>query len=84
MHTGEKRKASQEDSKSHKRQKMRAHKPPSDAKLGSVDYNSIATYVQETLEGPMTTIMSSQTKMKSTLDMKIAELKTLLEQASQI
>ena len=69
--TGEKRKASQDEPKPHKRQKMRAHKLPTDAQLGSVDYDSIATYVQETLEGSMTAIVNSQTKMKSAIDMQI-------------
>ena len=58
---------------------MRAHKWPIDTKLGSNDYDNITTYVQETLEGSMTTIVSSWTEMKSVMDMKIAELKTLLE-----
>ena len=32
----------------------------------------------------MTTIVSSQTEMKSMMDMQIVELKTLWEQASQL
>lgn len=48
---------------------MKAHKPPTDAQLGSTDYESIATYVQETLEGSMTTRVSSQTAMKSAIEM---------------
>lgn len=83
-HTGEKRKASQEESMPRKRQKRKAHKLPTDARLGSVDYDNIATYVQDTLEGSMTAIVSLQTEMKSVLDMEIAELKTLLEQTTQI
>ena len=58
---------------------MRAHKPPTDTQLGSADYDNIATYVQETLEGSMTAIVSSQTEMKSVMDLTIVELKTLLE-----
>ena len=63
---------------------MNTHKLPTDTQLGLDDYENIATCVQETLEGPMTAIVSLQTKMKSTLDMKIAELKTLLERTMHI
>ena len=76
-HIGEKQKASQEDPKPHKRQKTKPHKPPTDAQLGSTDYDNIATYVQETLEGSMITIVSA-------MDMKIAEMKTLMKRALQI
>ena len=58
-HIREKQKASQEEPKSHKRQNMRAHKPPIDAQLGSTDYEGIASYMNETLEGSMTAIVSS-------------------------
>ena len=51
--TGENQKAMQDESKLHKRKKMRAHKPPTDTQLGSADYDNIANYVKETLEGPM-------------------------------
>ena len=78
-HTGEKRKASQEEPTPQNKQKMKAHKPPSNAQLGSTNYEGIAHYVQETLEGSMTMIVRSQTKMKSMLDMRIVELNTLLE-----
>ena len=70
--------------KPHKRQNMKAHKLPTHAQLGLDDYDNIATCVQETLEGSMTSIVSLQTKMKSVMDLKIAELKTLLERALQI
>lgn len=76
---GEKRKGSQEELMPQKRQKRKAHKPPSDAQLGVVDYEGIAYHVQDTLEGSMTTIISSQVEMKSALGMSIVELKTLLE-----
>ena len=46
-HMVEKRKASQEGLTQQKRQKMKVHKLPSDAQLGSVDYDKIATFVQE-------------------------------------
>lgn len=52
-------KALQDESKPHKRQKMKAHRPPTDAHLGLDDYENIATYVQETLEGSMTAIVRS-------------------------
>ena len=58
---------------------MKAHKQPTTPQLGLDDYDNNATCVQETLEGSMTTIVSSHSKMKSVLDMKIAELNTLLE-----
>ena len=67
-----------------KRRKRKAHKPPSNAQLGSANYEGIAHYVQDTLEGSMTTIVSLQTKMKSTLNIRIVELKTLLERATQM
>ena len=63
---------------------MKAKKKPIAPQLGSTDYEGIATYLQETLEGSMTMIVSPQTEMKSALDMKIMELKTLLERALQI
>ena len=62
-----------------KRKKMKVHRPPSDAQLGVTDYEGIAHYVKDTLEGSMTAIVSLETDMKSTLDMKIVEMKTLLE-----
>ena len=83
-HTREKRKTSQAEPQPHKRPNMKAHKKPTTPQLGSDDYDNIATCVQETLEGSMTTIVISRSEMKSVLDMKIVELKTLLERASQI
>ena len=77
--TLEKQKASQDESKPHKRKNLRAHKLPTDAQLGSANYDCIATYMQETLEGSMIGIVSSQTAMKSVMDMQIVELNTLLE-----
>lgn len=78
-HTGEKRKAPQDDLKPHKRTKLKSEKPPTYGQLGVYDYENNATCIQETLEPPMTSIVSSQTALKSVLDMQIAELKTLLE-----
>lgn len=45
-HTGEKRKASQEESTLQKRRKRKARKPPSNAQLGLADYDNIETFVQ--------------------------------------
>ena len=63
---------------------MKEHKPPIASQLGSDDYDNIATCVQESLEGSMTMIVSSQDEMQSMLDIRILELKTLLEQVAQI
>ena len=82
--TGEKHKAPQDDPKPHKRPKMKAQRNPVEDQLGSNDYENITTCVQETLEAPMIAIVSSQTAMKSVINMKIVELKTLMEQASQL
>ena len=49
-----------------------------------MDYEHIASSVQETLEGSMTAIMTSQDVMKAVLDSKIAELKILLQRAPQM
>lgn len=71
--TREKRKAPQEEQSQHKcmKTKSKAHKLPSDVQLGINDYDNIATKVQESLELPMTTLVSSQTELKSTLDAQI-------------
>lgn len=82
--TGQKCKSLQDDPKPHKRPKMKAHKKPIEAQLGSDDYENITTCMQETLEAPMTSIVSSQTVLKSAIDMQIADLKTLMERASQL
>ena len=63
----------------HHREKRKCHKPNIDAQLGSVDYDGVATFVQESLEGSITTIVTSQTETKTALDIKIVELKTLPE-----
>lgn len=80
----EKRKAHMEKKHLPKKMKMKAHKRPSDIYLGSDDYEFIANRVQETLDAPMTVIVTTQTVMKSTLDLQIAELKTIMERASQL
>ena len=77
-------KALQKELPPKKRQKMKAQRKPTTPQLGTNDYDNIGKCVQETLEESMTAIVSSQTEMKSTLDMKIVELKTLLERATQI
>lgn len=78
-HIGEKRKASQDNPKPHKRPKMKAHKQPIEPQLGVDDYENIATYVQETIESLMTAIVNSHTALKRTIDIEIVGLKTLLE-----
>jgi len=82
--TGEKHKAPQDDLNSHKRTKEKSHKQPIDGQLGMDDYENIASHIQESLEPPMTVLVSSQTAMKRALDMQIVELNTLMERASQL
>ena len=62
---------------------MRAQNPPTNAQLGSTDYEGIASHVQDTLEESMTVIVRSQTVLKTALEIKIMELKTLLQCAAQ-
>ena len=81
---GEKCKATQEDQPQPKKMKTKSHRPISDVHLGLDDYELIATRVLETLDAPMTTIVTTQTAMKSALDVQIAELKTIVERASQL
>ena len=52
--------------------------------VGTEDYDNIGKCVQETLEESMTVIVILKNEMKSVLDMRIVELKTLLEQIAQI
>ena len=68
----------------HLRKKRKDSTEPYDPQLSLVDYEGIATSMQESMEGSMTMIVSSQTKMKTTLDMIIVELKILLEQTAQM
>ena len=56
---GEKNKAPKEDPEPHKRKKSKSHKPPLEGQLGLVNYENIATRVQETLELPMIALVSS-------------------------
>ena len=79
-----KRKASQEEPGPHARKKRKDSREPYDPQLSSVDYEHIASYVQETLEGSMTAIMTSQDTIKATLDSKITELNILLQRAPQM
>ena len=81
---GEKCKATQEAQPPHKRTKSKSHKPPSEDQLGLDNYENIATRVQETLDPLMTVLVSSQTTLKSALDIHIDQLKTLMERASQL
>ena len=61
--------------------KMKSHKPTSNVHLGSDDFEFIVNWVQEILDAPMTTIVTTQTTMKSALDLHIVELKTIVERA---
>ena len=83
-HAGEKNKASQEDQLPHKRRKSKSHKPTSDVQLGMDNYDNITTQVQESLEPPMTMLVTSETTMKRALDMQIAELRSIVERGSQL
>ena len=74
----EKRPASQDETTSHHRKKRKATRDPYEPKLNPKDYDHITTSVQETLEGSMTAIVTSQHAMRTKLDNKIEELKTLL------
>lgn len=56
---GEKRKGLQDDPKPHKRTKSKAYIQPTETQFGLDDYKNIETCIQETLESPMTTIVSS-------------------------
>ena len=71
----------QEEFGSHARKKRKASREPYDPQLGSVDYEHSVSFIQETLEGTMTTIMTLQDAMKAALDSKVTELKTLLQKA---
>ena len=62
----------------------KAHRPTSDVHLGLDDYELITNQVQETLDALIVAIVTVQTAMKSTLDLQIVELKTIVERASQI
>ena len=68
----------------HAKKKRKVVREPYDPELSSVDYEHIATFVQETLEGSMTAIVTSQDMMKAALDSRIVELKNLLQKASQM
>ena len=81
---GEKHKALQEDQPQQKRTKTKAHRLTSYVHLGLDDYGLITTWVQKSLEPPMTATITMQTSMKSALDMQISELKTIVERASQL
>ena len=58
-HTGEKRKALQEEPTPYKRQKMKAQRHTETPQLGKDDYDNIGNYMQESLEESMTVIVSS-------------------------
>lgn len=80
----EKRSTSQEEPILHATKKRKVGKEPYDPQLSTVDYEHIAPSIQETFEGSMNAIVTSQDAMKATLDSRIAELKTLLQKAPQI
>ena len=80
----EKRSTLQDEPISHARKKRKAIREPYEPQLSSEDYDHIATSVQETLEGSMTAIMTSQDAMKAMLDSKIGKLNTLLQKAPQM
>lgn len=63
------------------RKKRKAFKEPYDPQLSFVDYEGIASSIQESLEGLMTAIMTSQDAMKVALDSKVAKLNILLQRA---
>ena len=79
-----KRKTPQEEQNPMKKMKTKAHKPTLDVHLGSDDYELFAHRVHETLDAPMMTIVTAQTEMKSALDLQIATLNTIVENASQM
>ena len=79
-----KRSASQDEPSLHVRKKRKVVKETYEPQLSSEDYEHIATSVQETLEGSMPAIMTSQDAMKAACDSKIAKLKTLLQKVPQM
>ena len=56
---GEKRKAPQEEQPQQKKMKMKSHKTSPNVHLGSDDFEFIVNWVQETLDVPMTTIVTA-------------------------
>ena len=82
---GEKRKAPEEELMSGKKFKRKAHKAsPVEDKFSIDDIDKIANHVYQTLEDSITTIVTLHNAMKSAVDQRIAELKTLLERTSQM
>lgn len=81
---GEKRPTLQDELTMHLRKKRKAYREPYDPKLNSTDNEHVATSVQECLEGLMTTIVTSHNAMKTALDLRIVELKTMLERIAQM
>lgn len=82
---GENMKAPEEEMTQWNKFKRKAHKAPLvEEKLSVDDIDSIASHVYDTLEDSMTAIVSLQNAMNTALDVRIAEMKILLERTPEM